>query len=85
VELRYYLAAAHYRSPVEFSIEAVEEAAAAYRRVERFVFRVAAGPVTDLPPQFSQAMDNDLNVPQALSAVHAEVGEGNQGPVVLAS
>ncbi|ETK31537.1 cysteinyl-tRNA synthetase [Microbispora sp. ATCC PTA-5024] len=76
-ELRYYLAAAHYRSPVEFSIEAVEEAAAAYRRVERFVLRVGAVAHDALPPQFRRAMDADLNVPQALSAVHAAVGEGN--------
>ncbi|GAA0389708.1 cysteine--tRNA ligase [Microbispora corallina] len=77
VELRYYLAAAHYRSPVEFSIEAVEEAAAAYRRVERFVLRVGAETDDTLPSQFTRAMDADLNVPQALSAVHAAVGEGN--------
>lgn len=93
VELRYYLAAAHYRSPMEFSVEAVEEAATAYRRIERFVLRVASpagagtgsglgsdvvpGLVTELPAQFSGAMDNDLNVSQALSAVHAAVGEGN--------
>ncbi|WP_433497520.1 cysteine--tRNA ligase [Sphaerimonospora sp. CA-214678] len=77
VELRYYLGAAHYRSPVEFSLGALEEAAAAYRRVERFVLRVGAEADTGLPPQFTAAMDNDLNVPAALSAVHAAVGEGN--------
>ena len=37
VELRYYLVAAHYRSTMEYSEEAVAEAAAAYRRVERFL------------------------------------------------
>ncbi|MFC0863284.1 cysteine--tRNA ligase [Sphaerimonospora cavernae] len=77
VELRYYLAAAHYRSPVEFTLTALEEAAAAYRRIERFVFRVAADLDPGLPPQFAAAMDSDLNVPAALSAVHAAVGEGN--------
>ena len=39
VELRYYLVASHYRSVVEFSFEALEEAAAAYRRIEGFVRR----------------------------------------------
>ncbi|GAA0993333.1 cysteine--tRNA ligase [Acrocarpospora macrocephala] len=77
VELRYYLAAAHYRSPMEFSVAAVEEAATAYRRVERFVDRVAERPADRLPAQFSEAMGNDLNVPQALSRVHAAVNEGN--------
>jgi cysteinyl-tRNA synthetase len=38
-ELRYYLAQAHYRSPLEYSPEALEEAAAAYQRIERFVTR----------------------------------------------
>ncbi|WP_432925194.1 cysteine--tRNA ligase [Microbispora sp. CA-135349] len=76
-ELRYYLTAAHYRSPMEFSPAALDEAAAAYRRVERFVLRVASDSAAPLPPQFSAAMDNDLNVPQALSAVHGAVAEGN--------
>ncbi|GII56766.1 cysteine--tRNA ligase [Planotetraspora thailandica] len=76
-ELRYYLASAHYRSPVEFSVDAVEEAAVAYRRIERFVLRVGADLGSELPAQFSEAMDNDLNVSSALSVVHAAVGEGN--------
>ncbi|WP_285705121.1 cysteine--tRNA ligase [Microtetraspora sp. NBRC 16547] len=76
MELRYYLSAAHYRSPMEFSPEAVEEAATAYRRMERFVLRVGTAPGSELPAQFSAAMDGDLNLPQALSVVHATVTEG---------
>ncbi len=38
-ELRYYLAAAHYRSDIEYSAEALTEAGAAYRRIEGFVTR----------------------------------------------
>jgi cysteinyl-tRNA synthetase len=38
-ELRYYLVQAHYRSPLEFSEDALDEAVAAYQRVERFVLR----------------------------------------------
>lgn len=38
-ELRYYLGQAHYRSPLEYSPDALEEAAAAYQRIERFVTR----------------------------------------------
>jgi cysteinyl-tRNA synthetase len=41
VELRYYLVQAHYRSMLEFSEEALEEAVAAYQRIERFVLRAA--------------------------------------------
>ena len=39
IDLRYYLVASHYRSIVEFSWEALEEAAAAYGRIEGFVRR----------------------------------------------
>ena len=40
-ELRYYLSQAHYRSTIEFSPEALAEAAATYRRIEGFVIRAA--------------------------------------------
>ena len=44
-ELRYYLGQAHYRSEIEYSPDALAEAAAAYRRIEGFVIRAAeAGP-----------------------------------------
>jgi cysteinyl-tRNA synthetase len=41
VELRYYLGAAHYRSEIDYSPEALAEAVAAYRRIEGFVVRAA--------------------------------------------
>lgn len=91
VELRYYLGQAHYRSDIEYSLEALTEAAAAYRRIEGFVVRAAesAGaasvptPLTalplasSLPDAFVAAMDDDLAVPQALAVVHEAVTEGN--------
>ena len=40
VELRYYLGSAHYRSMLEYSPEALQEAATGYRRIESFVSRV---------------------------------------------
>jgi cysteinyl-tRNA synthetase len=50
VELRYYLGQAHYRSGIEYSTEALDEAVAAYRRIENFVTRAteAVGPVNEL-------------------------------------
>jgi cysteinyl-tRNA synthetase len=84
-ELRYYLVGAHYRSLLEFSEEAMEEAAAAYQRIERFVLRAAefgadadAEEDAELPVSFRAAMDEDLGVPSALAAVHACVRDGNQ-------
>ncbi len=86
-ELRYYLGQAHYRSGLDYTPEALAEAAAAYRRIEGFVTRaaeagLAAGPLappsgTDLPAAFTAALDNDLGVPQALAVVHEAVTEGN--------
>jgi cysteinyl-tRNA synthetase len=85
-ELRYYLVQAHYRSLLEYSEDALEEAAAAYQRIERFVLRaseVLMGATDDdgapgLPVSFRAAMDEDLGVPAALAAVHASVRDGNQ-------
>jgi cysteinyl-tRNA synthetase len=85
-ELRYYLVQAHYRSLLEYSEDALEEAAAAYQRIERFVLRaseVLMGATDDdgapgLPVSFRSAMDEDLAVPAALAAVHAIVRDGNQ-------
>jgi cysteinyl-tRNA synthetase len=81
VELRYYLAAPHYRSPVEYAEESIAEAATAYRRIEGFLARAhelvgetAPGP---LPAPFAAAMDDDLGVPQALAVVHTAVRDGN--------
>jgi len=52
VELRYYLGQAHYRSQLEYSPEALAEAAAAYRGIEGFVTRAAevAGPGEPVSP-----------------------------------
>jgi cysteinyl-tRNA synthetase len=87
-ELRYYLGQAHYRSEMDYSPDALAEAAAAFRRIEGFVTRAAeAGPSADpvpaapsaaaLPAAFVAAMDDDLAVPQALAVVHEAVTEGN--------
>jgi cysteinyl-tRNA synthetase len=40
-EIRYYLAAPHYRSVIDYSEESVRESAAAYRRIEGFARRAA--------------------------------------------
>jgi cysteinyl-tRNA synthetase len=83
VELRYYLGAAHYRSNIEFSDEAMNDAAAAYRRIENFCVRAAelSGGLREwagtVPIEFCEAMDDDLAVPRALGVVHEHVRAGN--------
>jgi cysteinyl-tRNA synthetase len=81
VELRYYMAAPHYRSRIDYSDEALREAAVAYRRIEGFVQRAAelVGPGQPGPlcAEFVEAMDDDLNTAAALAAVHDVIREGN--------
>ncbi len=81
IELRYYMVAAHYRSHVEFSFEALDEAAKGFRRIEDFLER-AAGVVgtwfAAMPDAFRQAMDDDLGTPAAVAVIHDSVREGNR-------
>ncbi len=89
VELRYYLVAPHYRSMIEFTDAALDEAAAGYRRIESFVRRAAerVGAVgrdsngsaveATLPDAFRAALDDDLGTPAAIAVVHDAVRDGN--------
>ncbi|MFF5215203.1 cysteine--tRNA ligase [Micromonospora sp. NPDC000442] len=81
VELRYYYVAAHYRSRIDYSEEALREAAVAYRRIEGFVTRaverVGANGLGELPAAFVAAMDDDLNTSAALAALHEVLRDGN--------
>jgi cysteinyl-tRNA synthetase len=80
VEVRYYLVAPHYRSRIDFSPEAVHEAASAYKRLEGFVERAVerVGRVEPgvLCAEFVEAMDDDLNTSRALASVHEVAREG---------
>jgi cysteinyl-tRNA synthetase len=83
IELRYYMVSAHYRSHVEFSFEALDEAAAAFRRIENFLDRAEAvlGERPEgamLCAEFLEAMDDDLGTPAAIAAIHQVVTEGNK-------
>jgi cysteinyl-tRNA synthetase len=82
VEVRYYMVSAHYRSNVEYSDEAVADAATAFRRIEGFVERAVQvlGPVEPsarVPAAFAAAMDDDLSVPSALAVLHETMRGGN--------
>jgi cysteinyl-tRNA synthetase len=81
VELRYYLVGPHYRSAIEYTDAALQEAVAAYRRIESFVHRVRERVGTPEPgavsAEFTASMDDDLGTPGALAAIHGAVREGN--------
>ena len=85
IELRYYLAGAHYRSMLEFSDEMVNDAGQGFRRIEGFIIRALEAlnvSSIDVDPSaraqaFDDAMDDDINTPQALAAIHGVVRDGN--------
>ncbi len=85
--VRYYLSAVHYRSTIEYHEGALAEADAAVERIEGFLNRAGrhlAGPDGllgsahgPLPPEFAEAMDDDLNVSGALAVLYDTVRAGN--------
>jgi cysteinyl-tRNA synthetase len=81
IELRWYLGSAHYRSMLEFSFEALEESATAFRRIEAFLSRAESvlGTLPELliADEFALAMNDDLAVPQALAFIAESMRIGN--------
>jgi cysteinyl-tRNA synthetase len=82
IALRYYLISVHYRSSIEYSREALDDAAKAFERIESFLHRASersTGQVEigTVPEAFRKAMDDDLSVPRALAVVHDSVRAGN--------
>ncbi|MFM8522757.1 MAG: cysteine--tRNA ligase [Actinomycetota bacterium] len=80
IELRWYLGSAHYRSMLEFSFEALDESATAFRRIENFLLRVKEleGEIgKEIAPELKAALDDDLAVPQALAHISEWLRSGN--------
>ena len=81
IELRWYLASAHYRSMLEFSFEALAESATAFKRVEAFLSRAKAVVGEDIESlisdEFKAAMNDDLAVPQSLALIAEYMRIGN--------
>lgn len=85
VALRYFLAQAHYRSVLEYSEASLQEAEAAYERIESCLVRVeeqlgvqvvkfaGTARTEHLPEEFAAAMLDDFGVPEALAVVHGTV------------
>lgn len=84
--VRYALAAVQYRSMLEWGPDTLDEARTTWERLTGFVTRASerVGGVpaeeiakADVPEAFAAAMDDDLNVPQALAVVHEHLRAGN--------
>lgn len=81
IELRWYLGSAHYRSMLEFSFEALDESATAFRRIENFLQRskelIGKTPETVIAEGFAEVMNDDLSVPQGLALISDWQRNGN--------
>jgi cysteinyl-tRNA synthetase len=77
--LRMLYARAHYRSPIEYSAELLEDAAESLDRLDRFRSRAQVGaPDPGALERFREAMDDDFGTPQAVSVMFDLVREGNK-------
>nr|WP_194309180.1 cysteine--tRNA ligase [Flaviflexus huanghaiensis] len=87
--LRFALTTVHYRSTVAFSSTTVSEATSNWERLSGFLSRaaetvgeadadrVAALSADELPTEFREAMDDDLNVSVAMAVIHDHVTKAN--------
>jgi cysteinyl-tRNA synthetase len=86
--LRYFLVASHYRKPIDFSEESIEEAGKAVQRLLNTVDNISdviqkTPEGEDFSPdeyrsRFEEAMDDDFNTPLALSALFDLARETNR-------
>ncbi|HXY96976.1 MAG TPA: cysteine--tRNA ligase [Steroidobacteraceae bacterium] len=77
--LRYFFLASHYRGPINYSLEQLEQADAALTRIYtalRGLPAAAAGP-SDATDRFHETMDDDFNTPEALAVLQGLTREIN--------
>lgn len=87
--LRLALTTVHYRSTVSYSPTTLIEASSNWERLSGFLARaaetvgeadaskIAALTADELPAEFRQAMDDDLNVSAAMAVIHEHVTQAN--------
>lgn len=68
---RYFLLTGHYRSPMNFTMEALESSKQALFRLKRFLFTAPAGGAVNesYRAQFHAAVNDDLDTPRAVAIV----------------
>ena len=77
--LRLLFLRAHYRSPIEYTPELLDEAEEALSRLDRLRERATAGPPDeDALAAFGEVMDHDFSTPEAVSQLFDLVREGNR-------
>jgi cysteinyl-tRNA synthetase len=87
--IRYLLLSAHYRKPLNFTLEGIEQCRSAVERLDDFRERVEREPagegssapwadrIRDARRRFDEGLDDDLNSPEALGVLFELVREAN--------
>jgi cysteinyl-tRNA synthetase len=82
LDYRYWLLQGHYRSPVTFSWDALDAAATGLKRARNAVSALKMSEIIDVTDnphnqKFIAALEDDINTPQALAALHEMLKDGN--------
>jgi cysteinyl-tRNA synthetase len=77
-----YLASGHYRRPLAFSEEQLDEAAARVERIRNYLIDAPGGEpdefLLEKRQAFLDALSDDFNTPQAYAVLFEIIGEGNK-------
>jgi cysteinyl-tRNA synthetase len=80
-----YLASGHYRRPLAFSEEQLNEAAARVERIRNYLMDAPGGEpdefLVEKRQAFLDALADDFNTPQAYAVLFEIIGEGNKRPL----
>ncbi|HEU4739464.1 MAG TPA: cysteine--tRNA ligase [Solirubrobacterales bacterium] len=80
-----YLISGHYRQPLAFGPEQMEEAVARVERLRNFFRENPVTAVGRAPEAFKAALADDFNTPRALAVMFDLVGAANRGEVEASS
>ena len=76
--LRYLFLSSHYRGPIDYSLELLEQADAALGRIMTALrdlpepaAAMTSAPATEYTARFQEAMDDDFNTPEAIAVLQA--------------
>ncbi|MHB8814449.1 MAG: cysteine--tRNA ligase [Steroidobacteraceae bacterium] len=80
--LRYFLLSSHYRGPINYSLEQLEQADAALGRIMTALRDLpepaqGAAPATGYAARFQESMDDDFNTPEAIAVLQTLTREIN--------
>ncbi len=83
-EVRYALIRVHYRAPLNFTWEGMEEARQALTRIDEWLRRLREADGSESPAEeinddkFAEALDDDLNISAALGHLFEQIRESNR-------